>query len=234
MKKIFTLIALIIIIFSGCNQSKDKKAQKENKEKFKLDSISSVKAEQQQIEKAKQDSLVTIEQEKVFGTIIFGMSEKIVESKIKEFKKESRKPYKIMDKTFYKYYIGNFQFSFIRPLYYQNKIYKVTFIGSPIQWDDFDFEVPREIKAISDILKEKYGDSDIHYDLKPMHRMQRNHTYLIDLWNIGNKEIKVTISDEGTTYWVHLVIMKPEIKNRIIQEQKENENQETLKGKDVF
>jgi len=234
MKNFFTIIGLISFLLLGCNQTKEKTVQKENREKAIQDSIVSLKTEQLQIEKAKQDSLIVIEQEKAIGTIQFGMRKKIVESKIKEFKKENRKPHKIMNKTFYDYFIGNFEFSFIRDFYYQDKLYKIKIIGKPILWDNFDSEASRELKAISDILKAKYGNPNAHYDLEPRYKLKKNYTYLINSWSIGSKEIQVRISDQGTSYYVHLIITKPEIENKIKDELKEKEKQETIKGTDAF
>lgn len=230
MRKIFTLIGLTIFLI-GCNESIKKK---NNEEKMKKDSINAIKAEKNLIEKAKQDSLILIEQEKVIGTILFGMNENVVKSKIKEFKNENKKPFKISDYTSYNHFIGNYEFNFIRDFYYQDKLYKIRIIGKVISWENFDSEVPVQIKAISDILKIKYGNPEIHNDLKPRYKLKKNYTYLIDNWNIGTKEIQVRVSDNGTFYSVNVIIIQSETENKINREQKEKENQETLKGTNAF
>ncbi|WP_439151100.1 hypothetical protein [Winogradskyella sp.] len=235
MRKHFIIVSLVSFFLFGCNdQSEKNKTQKEKNENIQKDSIAKIKAKELIIKKRKKDSITTIEQGKVIGEIRFGMNKNIAKSKINKFKKENRKPYKIMNKTFYDHFIGNFEFSFIRDFYYENELYKIKIIGKPILWENFESEATKEIKAISNVLKTKYGNPNLHYDLEPRYKLKKNYTYLINSWKIGTKEIQVRISDKGTSYNVILIITKPNVENKIKREIRDKEKQETLKGSEVF
>ncbi|NOZ46970.1 MAG: hypothetical protein GXO79_09340, partial [Chlorobi bacterium] len=149
-------------------------------------------------------------------------------------KKENRKPDDYLGKPYYDYFIGNYEFSQISDFYYKDKLFKIIINGKPILWEYFESEVTKEIKAISDVIKSKYGNPTLHYELEPRYKMKKNYTYLINSWTIGEKKIEVRVLDSGTSYWVKTIIKQPKIEYKIQQEKLIKEKAETLKDKNVF
>ncbi|MGB0427898.1 MAG: hypothetical protein ACPGEC_03095 [Flavobacteriales bacterium] len=228
----------LIIIFGflayGCNQS-DKNIEQENKNKqLKQDSITAVKVEQARLEKVRQDSIIAIEQDKVIGDIKFGMTKKDVKLKIEKFKKENRRPDKFLGEPHYDDFIGEYEYFQILDYYYEGKLYGLNINGNLIDWEKYDSEVPRQIKYITDVISQKYGDPSLHYELPPRYELQKGYSYLINRWNIGKKRIEIKVLDTGTRYPVNVEIFLPEVIEEIKKEREQQEQESVNKAKEVF
>ena len=240
MRHFILVCTLFLVLFQSCGNNEQKliREQQEKKDKEIRDSITLVEKVQFEKEKATKDSIISIEEQKVIGDIMFGMTEKEVKSEIKDFNKENQKLddylFKASGKRFYDYFIGNYEYSTVRGFYYDGKLYKVMITGKPILWDYFDSEVPKNVKAISDVIKAKYGNPSTQSNILPRYQMQEHYTYLVNSWTIGVKEIQVRISDKGTSYWVNTIISMHKIEKRIEHDKIEKEKQSTQKSKDVF
>lgn len=247
------LIGLSVIIFVSCtNFNKNKVHEKMlqdsitnaqnieiEKEKARKDSIHKRELKLQKIRLSiKKDSITRIEQIKVIGDIKFGMSKNQVVKRIKKFTKENtkfvQKTYKKTSFTVKEHLIGNYRFDYIDGSYYNGKLYELIIHGFPIDWEYFDIVIAKEIEAITNIIKLKYGKPDSHSDIKPRYKYDDNYSYLINSWTIGTKEIEIRIVANKTTYNVRVVINQPEIEIKIEQEELEQMRLETKKNKDVF
>lgn len=233
MKHLLIIIILGILVY-GCNQPNKNMDQENERKQLEQDSITAVKAEQARIEKARQDSIIAIEQDKVIGDIMFGMPEKEVKSKIEKFRKENRRSDKFLGEPYYDDFIGEYEYFLIRDYYYEGKLYELNIIGIPTNWEYYDSEVPRQIRYITDVISQKYGNPDLHSELEQRHKLQEGYTYLLNRWNIGKKRIEIRVSDNGTSYPVIVEIYLPEVREKIIIEREKQEKESANKAKDVF
>ncbi len=233
MKHLLMIIVLGVIAY-GCNQPNKNKKQKNESKQLEQDSITAVKVEQARIEKARQDSIIAIEQNKVVGDIMFGMQKNEVKSKIEKFRNENRRPDKFLGKPYYDYFIGEYEYFQILDYYYDGKLYELNINGNPTNWEKYDSEVPRQIRYITDVISQKYGDPDLHYELEPRYKLQKGYTYLINRWNIGKKRIEIRVSDNGTSYPVNVEIFLPEVREKINNEKEQQEKESANKAKEVF
>ncbi|MDP3352340.1 MAG: hypothetical protein Q8S44_01190, partial [Flavobacteriaceae bacterium] len=229
MKHLLIVFSLVGILVLSCNQPSAKNNQEKNIEKLKQDSIAEFNAKQTRIEKAKQDSVVTIEQGKVIGDIVFFMPEKEVKSKIEIFRKKNKRPDKFLGKPYYDEYIGEYKYIQMLDLYYKGKLYELHIYGNSTIWENYDSDVPKQIKNITDVVKQKYGEPDFHNELEPRYSLNNGQSYLINRWEIGKKTIEVRVEDNGGFYNVNVSIFLPEIREKIKEEKLEKEKESTEK-----
>ncbi len=191
------LLAIFIgILAFSCNQPK-KNSNQENKIKhLEQDSITAMEDEHARIEKIRKDSIIAIEQDKVIGNIMFGMTKKDVRTKIEKFRKENRRPNKVLGKPYYDDFIGEYEYFQILDYYYEGKLYELNINGYLTNWEKYDSEVPRQIRYITDVIIQKYGDPDLHYTLNKAQTTKRIYLpYHVGTWK-KRIEIKYQMKEQ--------------------------------------
>jgi hypothetical protein len=229
-----TIITIIGILFLSCNNPKTEKTTQIDLKSKIQDSLNRIETEKKILEKKKKDSIVRIEESKVLGDITFGMLEKNVKEKLNEFKLKNRRPDPVLGKPYYDDFIGEYEYSNVRGLYYDNKLYELKISGALIHWERYDYRVRKEAELISDVIKLKYGQPDLVLEIQPRYKIEKGYSYLIKRWNVGKKVIETRIEDIGTYYTVNVSIFLPEIRNRIKNEEVEKEKLSSEKAKDAF
>jgi len=237
--KIFSFIILVtILIIQSCGISEQKKAamQKHEKEKATRDSLELVWEIQQEKEKAIKDSITTVEQNIAIGTILFNITEKEFNKKKKEFKKKCKLPeyefYKGL--TIFTYKIGEYGFSDLYGWFYNDSLYKIRVRGPVVDYNDYDRVMPDQYKALTNLLKEKYGVPSTNYGLPEWTDLDKGYFRRCDIWVIGTKKIEVRISCKGVHYFLNLDIFKPEVEKRIQLEKEMKEKESTKKAVDIL
>ena len=227
MKQLSILSLIVLITGISCNTSSN---QRDN---TKLSQTEIIEAKQLLAEKAKRDSIIHADQYKAIGNVNFNMHEVDVQKAIEQFKKDSRRPKKIMDQTFYDYYIGEYQYFQILDFYDENRLYKILINGNPISWENYDIQVAQQIKYITDVLVAKYGEPDVKFPFPPRYEIENGYTYLQNSWSIGEKKIEVRLSGDdfyNVDVIVYLSAVADKINNLLENEIKES----TENAKDVF
>lgn len=229
------IILILFVVFSTWQCAKNENQKIVEKEDItKRDSIKLENERLAKIEKAKQDSIIAIEQEKVIGSITFGISKSSFDREKQKFYKSCEKKTNIAGIILTDYFIGEYKYFQIVGSYYKNKLYEVFINGEMTNWKYYDSEVPKQIKNISGVISQKYGTPNLSYDLMPRYQLQEGYTYLINQWNIGDKCIEVRVEDSGTSYPVNVSIYKPEIREIIKKEKEEKNQKSTQAAKDIF
>lgn len=227
------LLLSLFISFGSCGVKKQK--IQEAKEKAIKDSIENVRIIEERREKEIKDSIARIEQEKVIGDIVFGINEKEASKKISAFiKNSSRTKYSDSDLTYP--FIGNYEFSPYgsRGYYYDDKLYMLVIQGQVISWDDYENEVPREVRYITDVIKLKYGEPSTRNSIPERYNLEKGDKFLLNSWTVGTKQIDVRLSDSETYYSVDLYIYQPKIVEKRNQENRNAEKATTEKDKNIF
>ncbi|WKZ58835.1 MAG: hypothetical protein QY309_13260 [Cyclobacteriaceae bacterium] len=225
------VLAIIFIIQLSCNSDSKRQQEKaEQRRAFTQDSLKRVNEERQRKIK---DSLILIEQDKVIGDVKFTMTKKVAKNEILKFKKSiERKPPGSTYMSYY--YIGEYESFQILDFYHEDKLYYLLIQGTPILWEKYDFEVPNQVKFISDVIEQKYGKPTISNEVEPRHKLQSGYSYLIKQWDVGRKRIKISIDNNTTSYMVNLTIYQPDIESKINSERLRKEQESTKKAKDLI
>ncbi len=234
MKYRFVILVLVSAFAISCNHTKKKSSNKLDQELLKQDSITLISLEKEQIEQKKKDSIFLIEQNKVIGEILFGMTKIEVKQKIKKFRKESRRPDRFLGLPYYDYFIGEYEYFQITGFYDEEKLYELFIQGDLTDWENFDKDVPRQAKYISNVIEQKYGEPDLHYNIQQRYKLKKGYSYLISRWIVGKKTIEVRLKDNGTNYPINISIFLQKVRNKISIENAQKEKQSTEKSKDIF
>jgi hypothetical protein len=234
MKNKILILGIIGLFNLGCNQTTKQVEDKSLQEKLKLDSINKLQSELEVSKKKDKDSTILIEQSKVIGTISFGMQKNIVDEKIQEFRKENRRPYKIMDKTFYNDFIGEYEYFQMYGIYDDEKLYELRIKGDLTNWENYDRDVPKQLNYISNVIMQKYGEPDLSFELEERFRLQKGYTYLLRKWVVGKKIIEVRLSDTVRSYPIDVYIYLNDVREKLAKMKSENDKISTEKAKDVF
>ncbi len=234
MKKTIIILGIIGLLNLGCNQKNKQLENEKVNEKLKIDSINRLKSDKEVFEQRKKDSLILIEQNKVIGTISFGLTKMETDKKIQEFRKENRRPHKIMDKTFYDDFIGEYEYFQMYGMYDEEKLYELRIKGDLTNWENYDQEVPKQLKYISDVISQKYGVPDLSLELQERYKLQKGYTYLLRKWMVGKKTIEIRLSDTGRSYPIDVYIYLGSVREKLSKRKKEKEKLSTEKAKNVF
>lgn len=238
MKRFSFLFLISILILHSCGMSEQKKAaiQKQEKEKAVRDSLELVKKKQLEREKAIKDSITAVEQNIAIGSILFDISEKEFNRKKNEFLKKCKLPdfefYKRL--TIFTYKIGEYGFSQLYGWFHNDSLYSILFKGPIVEYDEYDRVMPDQYQALTDLLKQKYGEPTTSYGLPQWTDLEKGYFRRCDIWEIGTKKIEVQVSCEGVKYYLNLEVFKPEIERRIQQEKERKEKESTEKGVDLL
>lgn len=234
MKNKYLIIAIIGMLTLSCNQPNKKSNDKIDQKQIEQDSTTLLNIEKKKREKKKRDSILIIEQNKVIGEIRFGMTKNEVNTMIKRFRKKNRRPDKFLGKPYYDDFIGEYEYFQMTGFYDEGKLYELYIQGVLTDWEDFDRDVSRQTKYISNVIKQKYGEPDLHYDIEPRYKLNKGYSYLISRWIVGTKTIEVRLQDNGTNYPINVSIFLPEVRKKIENKKNQEEKESTEKAKDVF
>jgi hypothetical protein len=238
MNKISIIILTTILIMQGCGMSEQKKAaiQKQEKEKATRDSIELAIKILNEREKARKDSITSIEQNIAIGPILFNITEKAFNKKKDEFLQKCRLP----DYEFYKgltiftYKIGEYGFGDLYGWFHNDSLYNIQLRGPIVDYDDYDRVMPDQYKALTSLLKGKFGEPSTSYGLPNWTDLDKGYFRRCDIWEIGTKQIEVQIACEGVKYYLNLEVFKPEVERRIQQEKEIKEKESTKQAVDLL
>lgn len=207
MKNIITFLILLFFILQSCgNKEKQRVIElQEKKEKTLLDSIDLVN-------KLKKDSLNNIQEKIAIGNINFGINRK-------EYEKEE---IKFLNATNSK--LGSFKFR-LKPDFYEDNrgLWHLYLFGETRNHSYFNDFMLSDFKELKTILTKKYG--------KPTEESIYNNLPQLQ-WNIGNKTINLTISENNYDYTMILKFryQAQEEKNKIEQDIKKREKESIEKA----
>lgn len=238
MKKISIIVLFTILIVQGCGMSDQKKAalQKQEKEKATRDSIALAIETQNEREQAIRDSITFIEQNIAIGPILFNITEKEFDKKKNEFLQKCRIPdleyYKRL--TIFTYKIGEYGFGDLYGWFHKDSLYNIRWRGPIVDYDDYDIVMPDQYKALTSLLKEKFGEPSTSYGLPNWTDLDKGYFRRCDIWKIGTKQIEVQVACEGVKYYLNLEVFKPAVEKRIQQEKEIKENESTKQAVDLL
>lgn len=172
------------------------------------------------------DSLIKGEENKAIGDIYFGMDEKTVTKLIDQFNKKS-------EKDPGSHSIGNFGYSAIRPDFYKRKLHLLSINGYYIHWEDYNSRIVEQVKSITDVIKQKFGEPDDEYPIRERYQMEKNNSYVISRWNVGKKTIEISETDNDTYYYINVDIYLPEVSKQIAAE-REMKKDSVTKSSNAF
>ncbi len=195
MKNIITYLILLSFVFYSCeNKEKEHEIERKvQKEKSRLDSISL-------INKIKRDSLIAIQEKIAIGNINFGINRR-------EYQNEEKK---FLNSTNSK--LGNFKFR-IKPDFYNDNrgLWHIFLFGETRNHSYFNDFMLSDFKELKTILTKKFGKPTEEYIYQNLPHLQ---------WNIGNKTVTLTISENNYKYTMILKFryQSQEEKNKIEQD----------------
>lgn len=228
MKSIALLLCIMFYVISCGPSDKELEAKRMRAnlkiiEQNRRDSLKAI-LEQKRID------FIKVEQEKVIGEIKFGMSESKTKKLWKKFLNNHKKSGS--------FYIGDYKFSgayrIVRFLN-NNSLYYLTLRGYLIRYDEYVVEAPREYKAISNILENKFGKPDYERELIKWYKTDKNYYYTLKYWNIGKKRVEIKLSRSSGTYLtIDVSIYQPEIVEQINRQRELEAVYKAKKEKDAF
>ncbi len=166
------------------------------------------------------DSLLIAKQSKVIGDIKFGMKKNEVSSLIKKFNNEMKREHPVFGKSFDAYFIGNFQYNYLKDYYYKDELYKIEIEGDIIGDKYYDQEMPKNIKYAQDVIQLEYGRPDYNFNVPYKHQMKDGYLYTVKQWDINAKTIKICVQS-GNGYYLPLIqIYLPTIEEEMKEEMK--------------
>lgn len=238
MKNTSFVILITLLIFNSCGISEQRKAeiQKQEREKHLKDSLELVKRKLLERDKAIKDSIIAVEEKIAISSIYFGISEKEFKRKKNEFLNKCRLPkyefYKNL--TIIDYKIGEYGFNQIYGWFYKDSLYSIRLNGPIVNYDEYNRIMPDQYKALTDLLKQKYGEPAMSYGLPRWNEIEKGYFRRCDIWEIGTKKIEVQILCEGVNYYLNLEVFKPEIERKLQLEKEQKDKKSTEKGVDLL
>jgi hypothetical protein len=184
----------------------------------------------------RKDNIITVEQNKVIGDVVFGISFEEFQKRKKQFMEKTKNVDWVGSSghKFYKQNIGDYDFIDVYGGFHNEKLYMVDVEGDLIHYDKYDVEMPRQVEAIQLPYIEKYGEPNIHFEIPKWHTMDKGYTYLVSSWVVGTKKIELRIKPDGSYNRLLVRIFQPKVVEQIKQEKEIKRNEEVKKTKDIL
>ena len=212
MKTNILLVYISIFLLQSCAMSEQKRKENEEKSKKLIEETRAFLA---------QDSINTIEQDKAFGDILFGISENSYNNLKEIFLNKSKDGY-VVDKRGYSrdsYLLGNYRFSYIAASFHNDSLYEVIFFGQPeVEYDYYDFKMKKQYNTLFSILRVKYGEP-FYSNFPNRSSLVKDDTIDLCTWLIKKKRVQIEIYFDGEYATLWLRIFLPEIKEMVDKEQ---------------
>lgn len=179
------------------------------------------------------DSFIQAEQNKAISDIRFGITEKEFNSLADKLKRETRKPDPHL-KGWYDYYLGNFEYEYINGEFHEKKLWQVSLDGKLLSYDEYDTYMPGAVSRLESVITPKFGNADLAYPIPSWTDMEKNFTYLVKRWEVGDKRIEIRINAFSTSYKPILIMCQPKVQQQIESLEREREAAELEKGKEIL
>ncbi|WP_259014579.1 hypothetical protein [Emticicia fluvialis] len=202
---------------------------KKEKERIRMETVrdSTKKAQ------AWKDSVAIADQDRAIGNIYFGISPKVFDKKLEEFKESTKTPYSTsLDGTviMYNNRIGDFKFIVVTPEFYQDSLWSVEINGYNYNRYEYVYETKSQKESLVKELTKKYGKPE--YDFPVRNDYTTEGHYLIAGWNVGKKRVTILSAYFKDKYNLVLQIFNMEVNARLRDEeyQKMKDGEKNLKS----
>ena len=214
MRRLVFILTVVAVMLAGCNNRTNTNTDTKTNVVV-VDSIALKKAE-----------LIKNEGIKAIGNINFFISKEEFDKQENLFKEQ------LKTTDIYKngYFLGDYNFWNITGSFFNDSLFNVHMIGARIQYDDYNYRMPKQYESLLSILTEKYGLPDEKKELPAWSDMSNNSTWILAEWNLGFKKLFVIINCLGVDYRLDFFYYVPEVANRKKQAEKEQTEQNNHKA----
>ena len=136
--------------------------------------------------------------------------------------------------TFYKYQIGDYEFTSMWGAYHNDKLYFVKIKSELIKYEEYDIKMKATFEAIYKIYLNKFGKPDEFTGIPAWNTTDKGYSYEVVNWTIGIKKVVFEVEDWGTYYSLNIIIYLPEISRQVNIENAEKEKESVQEGVELL